>query len=234
MLKNIARTPYLSAVLFVVGTICLSASPLSAQNDVLHVVDDKVGIGTAAPEAPLHLVSSDGTAKLIIEETMLNNQRTMFELRNNGFSTFRLADTNLEVAWHFQNRLGDFRITKEGTGQQEMVVDGLGNLTILGKITTIGFCSGGCDAVFDPDFALESIEEHASSMWRDSHLPALKPANEETPFNLTEMTGGILNELEKAHIYIEQLHQELAAQSSEMASVNERLRRLETLLEAAK
>jgi hypothetical protein len=46
-------------------------------------------------------------------------------------------------------------------------------------------------------------------MWKNSFLPAVGPTVEGAPFNLTEKTGGILNELEKAHIYIEQLHERL-------------------------
>ena len=62
---------------------------------------------------------------------------------------------------------------------------------------------------------------------------------------MTEKMGGVLNELEKAHIYIEQLHQELAQQKElfhqelaqqkglfhqELAQQKEQLQRLEALL----
>lgn len=47
-------------------------------------------------------------------------------------------------------------------------------------------------------------------MWVHRHLPAVGPTAEGEPFNVTEKSGGMLNELEKAHIYIEQLHHRLA------------------------
>jgi len=77
--------------------------------------------------------------------------------------------------------------------------------------------------VFEPDFDLESIEEHAAAMWSAGFLPAIGSTVPNEPINLTEKMGGVLNELEKAHIYIEQLHQELAQQK-------EQLQRLEALL----
>lgn len=43
-------------------------------------------------------------------------------------------------------------------------------------------------------------------MWVHRHLPAVGPTAEGEPFNVTEKSGGMLNELEKAHIYIELQH----------------------------
>ena len=54
------------------------------------------------------------------------------------------------------------------------------------------------------------IDVRAEYMWDNMHLPAIGPTNPDTPINLTEKTGGIIHELEVAHIYIEQLHSEIA------------------------
>ena len=41
----------------------------------------------------------------------------------------------------------------------------------------------------------------------EQQLPSRgRPTIENEPFNVSQKTGGMLNELEKAHIYIEQLH----------------------------
>ena len=89
-------------------------------------------------------------------------------------------------------------------------MDTAGNVTLQGTITTGGAtCSGGCDAVFDADYALPSIEEHAELMWTNKHLPAVGPTKPLEPVNLTEQMGNMLNELEKAHIYIDQLHKRI-------------------------
>ena len=104
------------------------------------------------------------------------------------------------------------------------IIANTGDMTIRGSLFTGGpSCGAGCDAVLGPDFTVESIEEHAAAMWSAGFLPAIGATLPNEPINMTEKMGGVLNELEKAHIYIEQLHQELAQQK-------EQLQRLEALL----
>jgi len=53
-------------------------------------------------------------------------------------------------------------------------------------------------------------------MWAESYLPAVGPTPEGgAGFNLTEKTGGILSELEKAHIYIEQVNDQVKTLTAE-------------------
>jgi hypothetical protein len=69
------------------------------------------------------------------------------------------------------------------------------------------------DYVFKPSYVLESIEDHARYMWENKHLKALPGASrDENGREIIEVgaqTRGTLEELEKAHIYIEQLHNRL-------------------------
>ena len=98
-----------------------------------------------------------------------------------------------------------------GDADSELFLDTSGNLTISGSLTVgPGGCTN-CDRVFGPDCELESFEDHASYMWTNRHLPGVGPTPEDQPMNLSKKTGGILNELEKAHIYIEQLHARVEA-----------------------
>jgi hypothetical protein len=115
----------------------------------------------------------------------------------------------------------------EGTVGPELLIDQAGNVSILGTLTTIGSCSVGCDRVFQPGYALASIEEHAESMWKDSHLPAVGPTRDGEPFNVSEKTAGILNELETAHIYIQQLNDDLKTKETRLARLESRLDKLE-------
>ena len=58
-------------------------------------------------------------------------------------------------------------------------------------------------------------------MWQKQYLPAVGPTPERGAYNLTEKTTGILHELEKAHIYIEQLNgrvKDLEAALTELAA----------------
>ncbi|WP_425099096.1 hypothetical protein [Tropicibacter sp. S64] len=101
-------------------------------------------------------------------------------------------------------------------------------MTIEGQLFTAGSCSAGCDRVFDEDYPLPSIAEQAALMKTLKHLPNVGPTPEDGPFNLTAMTGGMLNELEKAHLYIGQLHEENAAQAQALASLSAEARDAKT------
>ena len=84
-----------------------------------------------------------------------------------------------------------------------------GALEITGAITTGGgTCGTGCDKVFQPDYDLPSIEEHAAEMWANGYLPNVGPTIENEPINVSDKLGRMLNELEKAHIYIDQVNAE--------------------------
>ena len=80
------------------------------------------------------------------------------------------------------------------------------------------------DYVFENDYDLESIMEHANFMWKNKHLAAIpKAKTDETGQEIVEVGShrkGIVEELEKAHIYIEQL-------SKQNKALEERLARLE-------
>jgi hypothetical protein len=66
------------------------------------------------------------------------------------------------------------------------------------------------DYLFEPDYKMESIEEHARYMWKNKHLKAVpKVRKDENGLEIIEIgthQRGILEELEKAHVYIEQLN----------------------------
>ncbi len=186
-----------------------------------------VGVGTTSPTAPLHILETAGAAADVVY------------LENNGPTRLALDNTASSNAgiWRFNHASnGNLRVA-DGVGDTELQLDADGNLTIEGAITTSGSCSGGCDMVFSSSYEVESIEEHAANMWENHHLPGVGPTREDGPFNLTEKTGGILNELEKAHIYIEQLNKTLKDREAEIARLNQyqtdmldRLVRLEAAL----
>jgi len=111
---------------------------------------------------------------------------------------------------------------------QEMSLDADGNMILDGTLTTGGLtCDTGCDAVFDADFPRLSVSDHAALTWEQGHLPAVGPTLPGAPMNLSEKMGGILNELEHAHIYIEELNDRLAAQEALNARLIARLDALE-------
>ena len=71
-------------------------------------------------------------------------------------------------------------------------------------------------------------------MWTNKHLPALKSAvqiEEEGRINLNERREQMLEELEKAHIYIEQLNNDIKLMKAENQELKEKLNEIIQLLE---
>ena len=93
------------------------------------------------------------------------------------------------------------------------------------------------DYVFKSDYKLESIEEHSKQMWSKKHLPAVKSAEEikkSGGYDISERREQILEELEKAHIYIDQLNNQINGQQqqiNELKTENEELKNRLTEIE---
>jgi hypothetical protein len=197
-----------------------------------------VGIGTTGPTAPLHVKRTDGTAKLFVEEANAGQaSRTLFQLQNNGEPKFGFKNTAFPQSWEFFASVG-FAVNEITNPGLEFVLSPSGSLTITGSLTTGGpSCGGGCDAVFSPGFEIEPIEEHAAKMWQQSHLPAVGPTSPSESLNVSEKVGGLINELEKAHIYIERLNEKdkqqqaaLDEKDRRLAEMEKRMARFEALL----
>ena len=100
--------------------------------------------------------------------------------------------------------------------------------TVLGRLDVEGAIyqrakALHADYVFESDYQLESIEKHAEFMWTNKHLKAIPKAKaDENGKEIVEVGAhrrGIVEELEKAHIYIEHLHQRLTALEEKLASL---------------
>jgi hypothetical protein len=200
--------PTKTLVLAFTGLV-LSMSQYAVADDAIHVTPaGDVGFGTNTPSAQAH-VQGDSASFL-----------RLLQLENLGgdFAGFRFTTTGGSIDF---NKAGgnSFRLNVVDGDTWELQLNPDGDLTISGSIFTAGSCSAGCDRVFSTDYALPSIEEHSDAMWRDSYLPTVGPTIEGQPINLSDKTERMLNELEKAHIYIDQLHQRLKALESQQAEM---------------
>ena len=95
---------------------------------------------------------------------------------------------------------------------------GIGTTSPAGKLDVNGaiYQRGGvlhADYVFEPEYKLESIKDHAEFMWKNKHLGAIPKArideNGEEIVELGARNRGVVEELEKAHIYIAELYDEI-------------------------
>jgi hypothetical protein len=124
---------------------------------------------------------------------------------------------------------GNMKVVGKFTCTQNV---GIGTTTPRGKLDVNGpiYQRGSllhADYVFENDYKLESIDEHSNFMWKNKHLKAIpKAQKDEDGQEIVEVGAhqkGIVEELEKAHIYIGQLN----AKNKEM---EDRISKLEALL----
>ena len=187
-----------------------------------------VGIGTDSPD------DSDGLAEQFIE--VKEGDGDVRVILDHGTASpsfaellFQSGNTNL---WSFGSVVnsggaGDrFYIFNYGRSEEDVRIEGAtGNLILSGTCSDSNGGGGGadgCDGVFDPTYELPSIEEHAAEMWEQQHLPAVgaTPDDEKINFSVQKRHFGMLNELEKAHIYIERLNERLKQKEAAIELLN--------------
>ena len=198
----------------------------SAPTNSLYVdTDGDIGLGTQSPSAAMHMTRSNGTAKVLVTETSsTEDARGLFEMQNNGVVFMTMEDTSADgERWNLQVQNQELRMTNPTGGGVELRLFQNGDLRISGELTTNGTTcgGGGCDLLFAEPERIIPLEEHMALMWQNNYLPVVGPTVENEPFNVTDKVGRMLNALEHAHIYIDQLH-------GEMAELRTRIDQLET------
>ena len=193
--------------------------PGAPESSIDIAANGDVGMGTSSPSEDLHVRDTDGTTQVLIEEANATTAaRSLLKLSNSGNTRVELEDTSVSQSWFFSNNNGFLNFSLVGTGGPEVSVDNLGNMTITGGLVTgtAGNCTAGvpCDGTFI-DYEVESIEDHAEYMWKNHHLYGVGPTRAGEPLDVTQKLTGMLHALEKAHIYIEQLHERLEALESQ-------------------
>lgn len=179
-----------------------------------------VGFGTTSPDKNLD-IEDDGPA---IRLTHTGTNASNWDILNNP-ATGRLSFSDdidgVRVPFKFgQNSVNN--LLRVGIVNTTTVSVG-GDLAVSGNITATGTITP--DYVFKSDYTLLSIEEHADTMWNNHHLPYVAAAKENEAgkglINLGQRSQGLLEELEIAHIYIEQLHKRLTALESEQETLRD-------------
>ena len=173
----------------------LSLPPVS--NQFLIRASGSVGINTATPGKPLTVRGQGSDSELIGLKDDGDSLQWHLNLKSGGLN-------------FVESSVADFRLFLQDGGNVGIGTgDPQGTLDVNGPIMQ----RGGdlhADYVFEDDYQLESIEEHSESMWREKHLPAVgagkKDEQSREYVELGDQQRGILEELEKAHIYIEQLN----------------------------
>ena len=199
-------------------------------SEIMTLRNGNVSIGTTETSGKLHIkTGSWGAAHLHLENDAGGGYSRILQTLAGDYSlSFRnYAATGTRRAFTFRNA-ADSILLLIGSGGNV----GIGTTSPKGKLDVNGsiYQRGGvlhADYVFEPGYELESIDEHSEFMWDEKHLPAIpKVELDENGREILEVGAhrrGIVEELEKAHIYIEQLHKQNKA-------LEERLVKLEAIV----
>ena len=221
----------------------------------------KVGIGTASPSFGLDVArtgadSSTNYAAAQVRTTAATGFGPALILNGSSITNGRnwqlISSGSSDGLGLATGKLGFFDATAVAV---RMLIDTNGNVGIntptpAGKLDVNGsiFQRGAvlfADYVFEPTYTLESIEEHADFMWNNKHLPAVGARKvDEQGREIVEIGArmrGLLEELEKAHIYISTLNVKVTEKDERVAKLErqnaelaERLARIEAMLSASK
>lgn len=132
--------PHALAVLSLAVFLCAAAGA-NAQDAMFVDSAGNVGVGTNTPSQALHVLRSDSSAQVLVEDSGSFDGQTMFSLINNGHPKFRMQDTaQSSVVWEFRtagSEGGDerFQINKIGSGVIEARFNAGGDLVIGGSLT---------------------------------------------------------------------------------------------------
>jgi len=183
------------------------------------VVEANVGIGTSTPGARLDVVApGTGMSSIMTRVSGV----TLGLMPSDGLGSPYSRVTSSHGMFVASGAGRDLRLATNN-GVVAMTIDsgqlvGIGTTTPAGRLDVSGaiYQRGGllhADYVFEPDYKLEPIEEHAQYMWKYKHLKAVPEGKvDEKGQQMVEIganTKGILEELEKAHVYIAQLNERI-------------------------
>jgi len=216
------------------STLPFRIRPGSPSSAIFIDVDGDVGMGTSSVDTDLHIEDTSGDAEIQLETSgqswkwranASNDQMNVIDNTN--------SKTPLRIAANTDNNLMGLGINTAGANATSTVSfgrDGGPNVTVdIQGMVIVDGTTVHADYVFGPDYELESIAEHAAFMWENKHLPALPKAPEggKGRVDVISHQMGILEELEKAHIYIDQLHDTLKAQQAAIEELTSRLEQME-------
>ena len=192
----------------------LRIRPSAPTNSIYVDTDGDIGLGTQSPSAALHVTRSNGTGRALIEDTATTGGfQRMLELNSavGAGMGFRMADGANAI--DLVNSNNQFRINIVDGDNQELTLDAAGNLTVDGTVTATGGATLP-DYVFEPGYALRSLDELSAFISERGHLPGVPSAEEVRTedgryrINITDFQFALLEKIEELTLYT--LEQEAA------------------------
>jgi hypothetical protein len=188
----------------VLGAVLAGAASMAVADSLFVDATGNIGVGTNVPASKLHVLDGNLTVEQsgagVAGRIEFKTAGGHWQINQNG-NTGRLTF----VSPAFPGAPFKF---------QPGAVD---NLLRIGVLATDTVDVNGklvvnnvqiADYVFKEDYALPTIEEQAEFMYKNHHLPAVQKGDKDMKANIDVMGNqmAMLEELEKAHIYITQLN----------------------------
>jgi hypothetical protein len=191
---------------------------MAGAQGILYVQGGKVGINEPTPIFDLDVLGALQVKKDAATANIRfnNGNGQVWNFQNNGTSgNFAIRDLTASST--------PFKIEPGAPGN-------LFTLTSAGQVQILG-TTVHPDYVFEPFYNLEPIEDHVKFMMENKHLPAVGPGSYtqdgQPVITIGARSQGMLEELEKAHLYIAQLNEQLKATQAANQELAERLTDLE-------
>jgi hypothetical protein len=168
----------------------------------------RMGIGTNAPAAPLHVLRTTSGAKDMLYLENNGDARIAFQDTSNGAEsnpdwqliardTSMLLYSNVGTEYlRMSNFTGDFTWFGDGTDSDIIAANG----NFVAGVTQLNVP----DYVFEPDYALKPLSELAEFIAREKHLPNIPSAadiKKSGGLNMTEIQLKLLEKIEELTLY---------------------------------
>jgi hypothetical protein len=222
------------------STLPFRIRPGAPSNSIDIAADGNVGIGTTGAEDFAHIVGdTDTTGGLTIAS------------RGTGLSQLSLvredaAGADLQV-WRFRvntpgqfvftdatNGVSPFRINNAAGASDRLVITNAG-VEVTGTLRVNGVQMNVPDFVFQPDYKLMPLDELASFVAENRHLPNVPNAEQVKAqgLDLSQFPLQILEKVEELTLYTLAQHRTIGELSAQNAELARRLAALEAALQAS-
>ena len=193
-----------------------------------------IGIGTSAPDAPIHVRRTNALARILVEDAQLSGGiKNLLSLRNvNGGVQLRLEKDNADDTWIIRNNdtLVFLNSANAGATTAQMTLSSTGNLAVVGTISSGGTTLNVPDFVFESDYKLTPLSELADFIAEKKHLPNIPSADEVKAagqLNLSEFQMKLLQKIEELTLYTIDQQKTIDQQQGTIEDLKTRLEKVE-------
>ena len=179
--------------------------PAAPTNSIYVAADGDIGLGTASPDADLHVIGTVGVK--IAETDNGTSPPELLEIESTTDNGARIRFDDGTGQWNMGGGASTtFFISDTGDGVSEFILTEGGNLTIAGTLTatTAGMTDSFPDYVFEDDYELMSLADLEAFIDEQGHLPRVPSAQDIEDaggVNMSELQLRMLEKIEELTLH---------------------------------